>query len=801
MIGMDRRHLLPGIAIEARSSASLDALPRMDVAFFVGFAARGPVHRPILIESAAAFAAVFGDDLPLVEGHRAALGPAVRAFFANGGTRAYVQRTCRTEDLEAAWRRITPAEESGGIALTGYYTLSGLTALAPDGTLHPAIVCAASCGSWSDDLLVCARIERTAIALRNPIWSDAGLVLPLTTTLQNGELVELHWADETHAYGEVHRTVGALHIDLLGAAAPANLPVSLERLQLHLGTSTQGNFATIGPFGLTPRAPDSWWTQLSDDAFYNMPEAIAAKRAPIAPAATTLPRAWLPTGSRHDWSPLTLPEHSGATALERDGLSRFSAELFMDPRLADNREAGLLTQAEFVRQRDGGALYGIHGALALPGGSDFAEPSLIAVPDLSQPGWERTVTPPAAALPLAPFATPASWRDHADACLPSDLAPLSGPDESRFLDCGTRLLLAPAFLPIAPQPPGPLHLQWTASLPEVTYVLFESARADMADAMEIWRGVGLEHIIEVPHPGAYYYAVRAEHDGNISRAGLAVAQITASDWTPHITHYRDDTLVIGQQALLRLCLALGDQFALLSLPRHYRSAQAAAHRNRLLSGLSFSEQSALRYAALYHPWPLGTDSSSGQLVPVPPEGAAAGVIARRARDRGAWIAPARVPLVDVLALAAPVTQVDREALATALVNVISQDPQGFMMTDAMTLSDESDWREINVRRLVSLLRRTAVRIGTRFVFEPNGDVLRRALERTFGHLLDDMVRRGAFAGKGAEDSYRLTIDTSDTDRMAGRIAIELAVAPARALRFLTIVLRQTGERLSVVMER
>ena len=41
---------LPGIDFETVArSAGDDALPRMDVAVFVGFAAAGPVHRPVLV--------------------------------------------------------------------------------------------------------------------------------------------------------------------------------------------------------------------------------------------------------------------------------------------------------------------------------------------------------------------------------------------------------------------------------------------------------------------------------------------------------------------------------------------------------------------------------------------------------------------------------------------------------------------------------------------------------------------------------------------------------------------------------
>uniref|UniRef100_UPI001BD3B7D6 phage tail sheath C-terminal domain-containing protein n=1 Tax=Sphingomonas sp. dw_22 TaxID=2721175 RepID=UPI001BD3B7D6 len=161
----------------------------------------------------------------------------------------------------------------------------------------------------------------------------------------------------------------------------------------------------------------------------------------------------------------------------------------------------------------------------------------------------------------------------------------------------------------------------------------------------------------------------------------------------------------------------------------------------------------------------------------------------------------RVPLADVIALSGPIADADREALAAGHVNAILRDPHGFLMSDTLTLSDEPDWREIGVRRLIDLLRRTATQRGATYVFEPNGDVLRRVIERSFGHMLDDLLRRGAFAGKDAAHSYRLMIDASDADRMNGRLTVEIAVAPARPMRFLTVVLRQIGERLAVVEER
>ncbi len=70
----------------------------MDIAGFVGFAASGPIDVPVPVEDATQFAAIFGADAPLAwdaehgEQAYAYLGPAVRAFFRNGGRRCWVVR-------------------------------------------------------------------------------------------------------------------------------------------------------------------------------------------------------------------------------------------------------------------------------------------------------------------------------------------------------------------------------------------------------------------------------------------------------------------------------------------------------------------------------------------------------------------------------------------------------------------------------------------------------------------------------------------------------------------------------------
>ena len=88
---------LPGFRFEDRAP-SRDSLPRMDVALFAGFAARGPVNRPVAIEDLGQFQTVFGGQATLAfdidrgAPVHAQLAPAVRMFFANGGRRCWVIR-------------------------------------------------------------------------------------------------------------------------------------------------------------------------------------------------------------------------------------------------------------------------------------------------------------------------------------------------------------------------------------------------------------------------------------------------------------------------------------------------------------------------------------------------------------------------------------------------------------------------------------------------------------------------------------------------------------------------------------
>jgi phage tail sheath protein FI len=100
---------------------------------------------------------------------------------------------------------------------------------------------------------------------------------------------------------------------------------------------------------------------------------------------------------------------------------------------------------------------------------------------------------------------------------------------------------------------------------------------------------------------------------------------------------------------------------------------------------------------------------------------------------------------------------------------------------------------------MALLRRAALRRGNQYVFEPNGPALHRTVERAFDTLLGELMQRGAFAGRSAREAYQVDVVDSDLNSPAsldaGRLFIELKVAPAQALRFLTVRLVRAGDRV------
>lgn len=519
-------------------------------------------------------------------------------------------------------------------------------------------------------------------------------------------------------------------------------------------------------------------------------------------------RAFFRNGGRRCWV-VRVPHESFEEDQTEPTRLAFSAELFLDDRLSDAVSIyDLQTRVQAYRSQQAGraGFTGIYAALDPGDDCDMDQVTLIAVPDAVQLGWERPVLPPIELpQPSALPDHPAWW--HFMGCVPVSDSQLTAasvdrtqPDRAEFQDGDLVLLQPPNLNPASVAADGTLTLSWVwlppaGLLPPVTFVLEEARLPDWRDAAVIYTGAGLTFVLRGRRPGDYYYRVRVQTPNEVSNwsAGIAARVPGAQRW------FQSTTVDLQNQrrlhrALLLLCAARGDCVAVLTLPRPVRELTAIDHCNQLRA---LVDERTASFGALYHPWLVGHAEAQPEVVhAAPPDGAVCGVMAARALDRGAWISPANEPLQNVFTLD-PHLRGDLFDLAERGVNLIWQRPRGFLALSAQTLSLDPDWRDLNVRRLMCLLRRLALSHGARYVFEPNNATFRRTLQHGFENLLRQLFLRGAFAGRLAAEAYRVVVDAQINSQQTmdlGQLIIELRVAPSLPLKFMTVQLVQSHER-------
>ena len=277
-----------------------------------------------------------------------------------------------------------------------------------------------------------------------------------------------------------------------------------------------------------------------------------------------------------------------AAPLQRDGSARFDAELFVDPGLGSTSVDSLQGLADALRtmRDDARPLFGIYAALAIGEQCLFGEVTLLAVPDAVHAGWVwRGVTVPPSATSAA-LPVPDAWRRHRGACAGAtsnaDTVPPQAPDFSAFIDCSVRVQHAPVLVgPASSPPPGPCCLDWNDAEPGAEYVLLVGAQADAGNAAEVYRGPATFFEGFARRDGIIYFQVHAER-GDERSAGsniVAVAVVLrSSDFEQVAAAAIPDAFeqhwLRVHRAALRLAAATGELFAVLAMPRHFRTEQA-----------------------------------------------------------------------------------------------------------------------------------------------------------------------------------------------------------------------------------
>lgn len=204
------------------------------------------------------------------------------------------------------------------------------------------------------------------------------------------------------------------------------------------------------------------------------------------------------------------------------------------------------------------------------------------------------------------------------------------------------------------------------------------------------------------------------------------------------------------------------------------------------------------YAAAYHPWlvVVRQDDQRNIPVPLPPSAAAAGIIAQVENTFGVPHGPANVIAAQVLDVRETVSPARHDELHPLGINVYLLERDGVRLTAARTLSADPGFRQLSVRRLLVLLRRTLEQQMQWIVFEPNNSALRAKLRQLLGVYLRQLFTAGAFRGATEDDSFFVRCDeTNNPPRLAdlGQLLVEVGVAPAEPLEFIVLRLARDAD--------
>jgi phage tail sheath protein FI len=204
------------------------------------------------------------------------------------------------------------------------------------------------------------------------------------------------------------------------------------------------------------------------------------------------------------------------------------------------------------------------------------------------------------------------------------------------------------------------------------------------------------------------------------------------------------------------------------------------------------------YAAFYYPWLYVSDPQTGARKLVPPGGHALGIYARTDAERGVFKAPANEVARGVLALEFDIDDGRQDVLNPRGVNVIRSFPgRGIRVWGARTLSANSLWKYVSVRRLFIFLE-NSIYEGTQWVvFEPNDDRLWARVKDTIRLFLRGQWRLGALFGRTEDEAFFITCDRTtmtQDDILNGRLICEIGIAPVRPAEFVVFrIFQNTAE--------
>jgi phage tail sheath protein FI len=272
-----------------------------------------------------------------------------------------------------------------------------------------------------------------------------------------------------------------------------------------------------------------------------------------------------------------------------------------------------------------------------------------------------------------------------------------------------------------------------------------------------------------------------------------IPQPLPPEYPPTLT---PDEILALQQALIGHCEKMHYRVAILDTLDDLTPDCAAAAR------VNFQYTN---HAALYYPWILVDDPLlPGVVRAIPPSGIVAGIYARSDLKYGVHKPPANAIAEGVLDVRTQVDAIIHGELNDANVNVIRSFPgRGIRVYGARTVSTDTTWNFVNVRRLILMIEKAIDQNSQWIVFESNAARLWREMDRIVRAYLESLFRAGMLDGPTSDDAYLVKCDESLNPPEtvdAGQVICLLGVQPPYPAEFVVVIVGKTQSALNILQE-
>ncbi|MBN1181698.1 MAG: phage tail sheath family protein [Bacteroidales bacterium] len=280
---------------------------------------------------------------------------------------------------------------------------------------------------------------------------------------------------------------------------------------------------------------------------------------------------------------------------------------------------------------------------------------------------------------------------------------------------------------------------------------------------------------------------------------VSLVSIPDLDWIAEKNHTKNENqkdFILAQKQILFHCEKMGERFAILDSMHDTKPMDITQWP------LHFENKRSSKFGAFYYPWLFCT--FDGKKKCVPPSGFIAGATAQSDRKIGLNKAPANMKLKGAFDLEFSVNQVQQDELNPIGINCIRKfEHSGIRVWGARTLSNESKWEYVNVRRVFLGIIKTLYNKLLWSVFEPNDSNLWKRIESTLNSYFQALISKGMTASQRPEEAYYVKCNDETNTRdiiNSGQVIAEIGVALTNPAEFIIVTIKKTPESLMLVEE-